>query len=153
MEEFAAMLGLALVEEGDEGSWLGVGLVLVWLYAKDLKVLVDLGVEVVMREFNLLGERVEDPLMEHLLQQSQGLKVGPNQLKRINYQLLGEQTSLRFFDPQLFEFLEEKRYISWRKFLDCLGNVDSPGLNLIDIRVAYLFGHFVDLLMLLAREE
>ena len=70
MKEFAAMLGLALVEEGDEGSWLGVGLVLIRLYAKDLKVLVDLGVEVVMREFNLLGERVEDPLMEHLLQQS-----------------------------------------------------------------------------------
>ena len=70
MKEFAAVQGLALVEEGDEGSWLGVGLVLIRLYAKDLKVLVDLGVEVVMREFNLLGERVEDPLMEHLLQQS-----------------------------------------------------------------------------------
>jgi hypothetical protein len=70
MKEFAAVQGLALVEEGDEGSWLGISLVLIRLYAKDLKVLVDLGVEVVMREFNLLGERVEDPLMEHLLQQS-----------------------------------------------------------------------------------
>ena len=106
------MLGLALVEEGDQGSWLGISLVLIRLYAKDLKVLVDLGVEVVMREFNLLSERVEDPLMKHLLQQSQGLKVGPNQLKRTNYQLLGEQTSMRFFYPQLFELLEEKGCIS-----------------------------------------
>ncbi len=112
MKEFAAMQGLALVEEGDQGSWLGISLVLIRLYAKDLKVLVDLGVEVVMREFNLLSERVEDPLMKHLLQQSQGLEVGPNQLKRRNYQLLGEQTSMRFFDPLLFEFLEEKRCIS-----------------------------------------
>jgi hypothetical protein len=48
MKELATMMGLAFIEKGDEGSWLGVGLVLIGICSEHLKVCVDLRAKIIV---------------------------------------------------------------------------------------------------------